>query len=329
MGTRRWLVLGLGWMVLAWNVAAETAERDMLEFLAAQQLESSAKFASLSYKASVVSRSFDPDLGDYIDQKHVYFIVKRSATTRITRETDSTLIRQAGLPVSRALSSKVEKIQKPLAKRVLLTPDYALYWPDLMIPELYLTVYDDWKGATEEAKLHYVNIATEVDLSIVPFGVLTPYYKLFEGQYDFIRWSVAEEAPGRYCVTRFMNHGEVPDLRLLLRPSTGACIDEGRFQAKGAQSDVKVAFAEVNLNNRVCHLPVTVERISLLEDGGVSEELRIAYSEFSDHSQEDGFTMADLELPEGAIIHKKLPRKRVEVKIWRDGKLTDPDEKKK
>lgn len=226
----------------------------LLDSIAAQQLRTSAIYDTLSYKAVVQNASQEDFSPELFHQTLVYQFSRRGASLLVTREASHVIEEHEQRENGKVVKSKYQVREMPHVTRLLFTDDFALIWPDVATPTVYLRKAVDWIGSKEgyEGNLRaYVNPA---ELKAHCFGESNPFHELRPLSPEFTSWETAEKSEGELEIKRTLTispEEKSQDLTLTVDMQSGL-LKQALFRLPvGSVSRCTVTYTTISFRDEV------------------------------------------------------------------------------
>lgn len=297
----------------------------LLNFLAAQQLNTAAIYDKLSYSAVVQRTSKEDFSPDPIQLRIVYHYSRRSGTYLLTVE-NSHVIHEVEQRVNGKLVDPLFQVkERPIVNRLLFTSAFVLSWPDMATPKLDIYYESDWRGSPSGYRQQLPLYGKEADLNLCCLGLFNPFHEVLASSPEYVQWEFRPLAEGEYEVKRTLALSEknLQDLTLVLDARSGVC-RQTRFQPNdGSLSDSRVEYTTFEYRGNKIDVPKSYSSMETNPDGSLVEKLEIAFSDFRDESELPPYALADAELPEGVGIRRVKSPTKVEFLQWKGGELQE------
>lgn len=313
-------------MVLAMTIcsARSSAEVDpLLQFIAAQQEATAQIFDRLSYSAVLKTATLESFSDELLRQTFVITIDRRGGSALFTCER-SIIIKEIEQRENGKLIDPLFQVQEmPTVQRVLRTESFLASWPDVATPVVTLYRAKDWEKAPNDPREGILTIWHGADLRRHCFGLRNPLYKLIMQPENLARWEVSKEPGDNYRLNRWMAPGtpnERADLSIVVDGEFGL-MHVARFTPPKSATECTAAYHSVEIAGRSLRLPAQVQSISHTIEQEVTNESRIEFFDYADHSKGVPFDLADFGMPEGTVLIEAMPSGVQAKSIWRGGEL--------
>lgn len=290
---------------------------DLVNFIAATQIQTSEAYARLSYKANATSHAYVRELNSIIPIHSKYTVSKRGQTSLVTKTLLTTF---TGGDLSEP-KSPFKVCDIPVVKILLQTTDYTILWSNVAVPSVDIYFADDWIQDNASMNSEIRDLYGSVQIQRLCFGLTTPLHELIPKS-PFAQWSATEVTePNSLKVQRLVrgkDQQSVSDLDLFYDSQRGTLMKAAFMPAGGeTASSVSIHYSEAELNGKSTSVPVEYKRESGMGDRRVSTS--IAFSSHADESAMPPYSAEQMGMPTGTSISRRLPSSPGERKVW-DGK---------
>lgn len=297
-------------------VAEGEDQEDLLGFIAATQLQTSAQYSKLSFKADVTNHAYVRELDTVVPIRSKYDVLRRSQTSLVTKTLLTTF---KGGDLSEP-KRPLEISSDPNVTRLLQTMDYLMIWRNVAIPHVSIWFAEDWKlqSATVESKSD--DTYRQVKIERLCFGLGIPLYEAIHNVEFAPRWVITPSRETGFVNVERQVHGldqpYIRDLHFLVESQTGI-VRKADFMPAGGPvaATTSIQYTVIELSGKPTIVPSSY--FAKYHDSPEREQSTdIVFFSYSDETRMAPFSVEGFGVPVGARITRRSPSSPDEFIVW-------------
>lgn len=296
-----------------------TPEQDpkaLLDLLVATQASTAKELEKLSYE---VDSTYTRYLNDDIEPTSVNMnlrLFKKSNSAMLIWKTDVIFFEDDSENNGRT-GTKVYEEKGTRVRVILRTGEYLAVWSDIAKPDVRLFFYDEWKNSGKDVDAEFGHALTTMNIQQACLGLDTQFSEIYSK--NLHKWAIHEFDPLhviRISGSRPVDGIMVEFLSAKFRPKDGLMTEWVSRPSTPIAQSAKVEYSEFASATGKIGVPIRHIVTRLRKDGRAPITKDKKFSNFQDLSMERPLELADMELPQQAVLNRIAPDGTVQSQVW-------------